>query len=188
MAELTVVEFDRQDEVQLSKLNEFCERCRILGIENNSSLKNLKIDAFNDRPFKMWVAYDVDQDKIVGTAGCHHLPEIGQEFYRILFRGCILPEYRGRGSDGLNKNHLNSFLFRHATPVQIHWAKSQGGRRFVITTNVQATGGTTSTDRLFHILEKQNVVKKLASQVTLFSTLQNIWELNETFFEEQLLK
>lgn len=184
MAELTVIEFIRDDARLIALLNEFCDRCSRLGIENNSSLKNLKIDAFNDRPFKMWVAYDRAKNKIVGTAGCHQLLELGPEYFRVLFRGCILPEYRGRGSEGLNKNHLNSFLFRYATPLQIKWAKAHGGSRFVITTNVHATGGAASTDRLFHILEKQKVVRKLKSQVALFSTLQNIWEIDETLFDD----
>jgi hypothetical protein len=174
---LRLEEYDHGDPSQRERLASFCRRCEELGISNNRSFQALKLEEFRDRPLKYWVAVDEVNGAIVGTAGCHWLPELGDDYFRILFRGCILPEYRGAGSSGLSKSHRNSFLFRYATPLQIEWARALGGRHFVITTNVEVRGGAASTDRLFHTLERQKVVRKILSEEWLFSTRQNVWEL-----------
>jgi GNAT superfamily N-acetyltransferase len=181
MYNLVITEFDLTNLPQRNQLAEFCERCARLGIENNSSLERLKIDTFKSRDLKYWLALDTVKNKVVGIAGAHRLPEMGVDCFRILFRGCILPEYRGRGVHGLSKGHRNSFLFRYVTPLQIQWARGIGGKQFVITTNVSVQGGASPTDRLFHRLERQGVVRKTAAHRMLFSTLQNVWTFQSDF-------
>ncbi|HMN69242.1 MAG TPA: hypothetical protein PKC28_11935 [Bdellovibrionales bacterium] len=176
---LAISELQPKNPAHRLALESFCQRCAELGIENNASIKNLKIEAFKDRHLKFWTTRDSRTDAIVGIAGAHELPEIGAGFYRVLFRGCILPQYRGIGAPGLNKNHFGSYLFKNVTPLQIAWARSLGGQRFVITTNCEVQRGARATDRLFHLMEKQGYVKKIKEDESLFSVRQNVWELSD---------
>lgn len=179
---LTVVELNTRDQDQVQALRKFCDQCRDLGISNNSSLEKMKIDKSYDRDYKFWAVWNKDQNEIVGISGCHVLPEISEKCFRILFRGCILPAYRGRGGDGLSKKHLNSYIFKYTAPPQIKWARENGAEMFVISTNKNTLPGMSSTDRLFHHLARQGLVKIIRQDFMLFSTLQNIWQVESEFF------
>lgn len=132
---------------------------------------------------RLWIVTDRSTGALVGTAGAHRLPEVSKTCFRLLFRGAMLPEYRSRGFRGLSKKHLNSFLFSQVAPLQLRWAQSVGGDLFVVTTNVSPAGkGLSNTNRVFEILEKQKLVECIQREVTLFSTLQNIWKVGPHSF------
>ena len=179
---LKINEFSKKSDSHMEKLELFCNRCKQIGIINNSSVDKLKIDTFANRNLKYWIVEDKKKGEIVGIAGAHEIDELGRGFYRLLFRGCMLPRYRGMGLPGLSKRHMNSFLFKNITPLQISWAKSQGAKDFVITTNIHFNAGMSKTDLLFRKLEKQRVVSLCFKDIDLFHTRQNVWKLNLDLF------
>lgn len=181
---LSIREFDLQCEDDLARLRFFCERCAELNIVNNSSFAKIKLDDFRNPSAKLWVVIDLDKNQeIIGMAGAHQLSEMGEDYYRLLFRGCILPAYRGMGAEGLSKKHLNSYIFNYLTPLQIRWAQALGGKNFVVSTNVDYHQTQTSpTDRVFKLLEKQGIVRLLHENYLLFGVIQNIWAIKPDFF------
>ena len=81
----------------IPQLEVFCKEAEKLGYENNSSLKAMKYDWCKERG-EYFCA--IKNGKIVAVAGCHRLPEVNENAWRILFRGGELPQndcFRGLG-------------------------------------------------------------------------------------------
>ena len=73
----------------IPQLEVFCKKALILGYENNSSLKAMKYDWCKEHG-EFFCA--IKDENIVAVAGCHPLPEVSENAWRILFRGCELPQ------------------------------------------------------------------------------------------------
>jgi len=164
----------------LKILKEFCNNCKLEGLKNNSSLQALKIDQLDKLKGKYWLLKD--NNKIVGISGAHFFPEIDNKTYRVQFRTAILKKYQGFGSFGIKKNLTNCLAWKLLLPLQIKWAKNKGGTRFIITTNTpqnknDQSGKMFKVDKIFHLLEKQQIVKKI-NTLEIYYTWQNIWEIN----------
>lgn len=96
----------------LPKLEIFCKHAEELGYINNASLKAMKYEWCNDFGGKYFCA--IKDDNIIAVAGCHPLPEVGENAWRILFRGCELPHtdtFKGLGRViGIVLHSANLFL------------------------------------------------------------------------------
>lgn len=180
--ELKIEELDTSNLWQMNLLSAFCKECAELGIYNNSSIHSLKIELFKSLKLKYWIVIDLKLNKICGIAGAHQVPEISSGCYRLLFRGCMLPEYRGIGNGGLSKNHLNSYLFKNLGPIQLKYARENGAHLTIVSTNVEQNGGLSKTDRIFKLLYKNNRVRLVYENYKLYNTYQNIWEVSEKTF------
>ena len=126
-----------------------------------------------------FIGYDTDRECIWNLAGVHRLPELGDNVWRVLFRGAQLPGYAlGGGKDFLRI----SYHWRYFLPLQIQYIQAgYPNAKFVVTTNVSnPTAG--SSDRLdkkiMPLLVSKGVAQLFKENVDLFYTKQNVWLIN----------
>ena len=161
----------------LKMLENFCERCRTLGFENNSSFEAMKL-----LWCKGWGEYwcAIDNDEIIAVGGCHPLPEVSPTAWRILFRGCELPnKYTFKG---LGKGDWNSITQREFIPLMIKYCPSS---EIFLTTH---RGGVHERNhKLMTLLSKQkNPYLLYHSTMILYNTEQTIWRVKvPTYFERR---
>jgi len=154
------------------KLQKFCDICKELGYENNSSFKSMKLDWILEVG-EFWCA--LKNDEIIAVSGFHPLPEIHPKAWRILFRGCEL-----KSSDtfvGLGKAHWNSIGFREFIPIFIKRCPSE---MLIITTNIDhdhSNGRSSKTHRAMKLMENQRLLINLGEKI-LYEKFQSIWQLN----------
>lgn len=156
----------------LSMLQVFCNQCADLKYENNKSLAAMKL---------LWCKElgeyfcAIKDNKIIAVAGCHPLPEVGANAWRIMFRGCELP-YTDTFK-GLGKGNWNSTTQREMIPKFIQWCPSD---QLYITTNTyheHSNGKASRNHRLMKLLAKQKILD-YACELTLYYTEQTVWRLN----------
>lgn len=156
----------------LEMLQKFCDKCTELGYQNNSSFERMKL-SWCKEVGEYWCA--IKDDRIVAVAGCHPLPEVGDNAWRIMFRGCELP-----GNDtfkGLGKGDWNSITQREFIPLMIEWIPSN---ELYITTNIDnehSNGKAARNHRLMGLLAKQGILNNCGDMM-LNSVNQTIWKLN----------
>jgi hypothetical protein len=171
------------DSAHKTDLEDFCFKCGQLGYHNNSSLTAMKLDWCIDNGGQVFLTY-LD-DTLIGLSGCHPLPQIGNDVFRLLFRGVELPEYRNLFGI-VSKTHMASLPFYYHVPLGVEWGKKFNATKFVVTTNWSNPDGITSmskSHRVFQLLEKQGLVSCLEENISLFNTEQSVWNLNlEKYF------
>tara|TARA_Y100001949_G_C15959272_1_gene318467 strand:+ start:304 stop:837 length:534 start_codon:yes stop_codon:yes gene_type:complete len=154
-----------------SKLQIFCDKCNNLGYTNNSSFKAMKLEWCKD-----WGEYycAIKNNEIIAVGGCHPLPQISKNGWRILFRGCELPKISPY--KGLNKGNWNTITWRDFIPVFI---KNCPTDELYITTNIsnEHSGKALRNHKLITLLAKQDLLNKVCDTI-LYDTEQTIWKLN----------
>lgn len=176
---LSIVEYQRFqvliktiEHEDLEMLQEFCNECKELGYQNNSSFQRMNL-LWCKSVGEYWCA--IKDDKIIAVAGCHPLPEYNDKAWRIMYRGCELP-----GNDtfkGLGKGDWNSITQREFIPLMIKWIPSD---ELYITTNIDhehSNGKAARNHRLMSLLAKQGILDN-CGDMTLNSVNQTIWKLN----------
>ena len=154
------------------KLETFCKAAKKLGYENNASLKAMKFDWCKEQG-EYFCA--IKEDNIIAVAGCHPLPEVSKDAWRILFRGCELPQTDT--FKGLGKGDWNSITQREMIPKFIEWCPSD---QLYITTNTyheHSNGKAARNHKLMGLLAKQKILDK-HSEMMLYYTEQTVWKLN----------
>ena len=153
------------------KLQILCDKCNDIGYTNNASFKAMKLEWC-----KNWGEYycAIKEDQIIAVAGCHPLPEISKNGWRILFRGCELP-----GSSpykGLNKGDWNSITQRDFIPLFINYCPSD---ELYLSTNIsnEHSGKAIRNHKLMGLLAKQGILIKICDTM-LYYTKQTVWKLN----------
>lgn len=150
----------------------FCKKAKQLKYENNSSLKAMKFDWCKEQGEYFCAIKD---NEIVAVAGCHPLPEINPNAWRILFRGCELPmqdTFRGLG-----KGDWNSITQREMIPKFIEYCPTD---ELYITTNTyheHSNGKAARNHKLMGLLARQGILDK-HSEMMLYYTEQTVWKLN----------
>lgn len=156
----------------LDMLQVFCDKCKELGYENNSSLHAMKL-LWCKTQGEYWCA--VNDKEIIAVAGCHPLPEVGPNAWRIMFRGCELP-----GNDtfkGLGKGDWNSITQREFIPLMIKHIHSNELYITTNTTHEHSNGKASRNHRLMGLLAKQGILDNCGDLV-LYYTEQTLWRLN----------
>ena len=156
----------------LPKLETFCKEAEELGYTNNSSLKAMKYEWCKEQG-EYFCA--IENDDIIAVAGCHPLPEVSEKAWRILFRGCELPQRDV--FKGLGKGDWNSITQREFIPRFIEWCPSD---ELYLTTNVyyeHSNGKAARNHRLMGLLAKQGILD-YQGRVFLYQTEQAVWKLN----------
>lgn len=155
----------------IPELEIFCEKAKELGYTNNSSLKAMKYEWCKEQG-EYFCA--IKGNDIVAVAGCHPLPEVGPNAWRVMFRGAQLPGYNK--SFGLNKYHMSAITWREILPAQIQFCDTE---ELYITTNVDydASGKMNKIHRLFRSLHKLGMVDYQGREF-LYQTEQSVWKLN----------
>ncbi len=158
------------------QLDIFCEKCKSLGYQNNQSLHAMKFDWVLENG-GIWHCVLNEKQEIVSLAGCHPLPEVNNNAWRVQFRGVQLPQDYGTG---LSKYFMSSLIWRLILPYQLEFlAKEYNNTNeiYVSTTKIDNSGLMARIHKMFFILEKLNLVEKYAD-MNLFFTDQTVWKLN----------
>lgn len=171
---LTTVPFSPE---RLSDLEKFCKSCDQTGYTNNNTISSMRLDwcLKNDGQFFLTYCDGI----IISVSGCHPLPEVGPNVYRILFRGATLKDYQNLFGV-LSKTHMTSIPFYEHIPLALEWAKDKA-LTFVITTNWANPDGIESMSRshsVLGLLARQGIVDCLIEKMKLFYTDQTVWKLN----------
>lgn len=160
-------------------LDKFCIACAALGLENNKDSKAIKLDKMTMPYGQYFIGWDNDRDCIWNLAGVHHLPEFGNNVWRVLFRGAQLPGY----ALGTSRDFFSaSYHWRYFLPLQIMFIQAgYPDADFVVTTNIKNSGAGKS-DRLdkvvMPLLVEQGLAELIDSDYELFNTRQNVWRIN----------
>ena len=183
--------FRRLEKDDLAELMLFCTRCETEELKNNSSLDALKISEIQPPYGQYWIVLEPEKKQIVGISGCHQLREVSPQAYRILYRSCMLPSYRVFESKNLFKSvATNEPIFKNLAPLQVQWAKEQGGQDFFISTNVEIDEPwkekMVQTNRVLALLARQKIVSLYKENVEIYHCQQNLWRLNESYFMQVL--
>ena len=156
----------------IPELEIFCDKAKELGYTNNSSLKAMKYEWCKEQGEYFCAIRD---DDIIAVAGCHPLPEVGPNAWRIMFRGCELPQTDT--FKGLGKGDWNSITQREMIPRFIEWCPSD---ELYITTNTDhehSNGKASRNHRLMGLLARQGILH-YEGRMILYQTEQALWKLN----------
>jgi hypothetical protein len=177
---LTTVLFSDE---HIDDLDFFCSSCDLHGYKNNNSFDAMRLDWCLEKGGQFFLTYHAGI--IISVSGCHPLPEIGPNTYRILFRGATLKNYQNLLGI-LSKTHMTSIPFYEHIPLALDWAKDKASN-FVITTNWSNPNGIESMSRshsVLGLLARQGIVDCMVEKVNLFYTDQTVWKLNvEKYFD-----
>ena len=166
-----------------SALKRFCDKCNELGYKNNDSLKAMKYEWLLEQGgvwhCVTWGGLEEGYGDMLSLAGCHPLPEVDDNAWRVMFRGVQLPKNYGYG---MSKYHMNALTWRHKLPKQLEFI---GDKDAYITTNISndASGKMNKIHRLFKNLNKLGMVEH-HSDMELYNTEQSIWKLNKEKYKE----
>jgi hypothetical protein len=164
------------DETDEAKLKEYCESCQKDGVQNNSSISNMKVNRWGTD--KWWVVYNLEKDIIVSASGAHPFEEYAPGHWRVMFRLATIKEFRGKAGP-FSKDQRNCFGWGHILPFQIEYCKQMGAKNIVFTTNCDENGDSNSMkqDRICSLVfERLNMAKKIDQKI-IFNTNQNIWKV-----------
>lgn len=164
------------------KLEIFCQTCKSLGYINNSSFKEMRLE-WCRTVGEFWCA--IAEDRIIAVAGFHPLPEVSEQAWRILYRGCELP--RTDNFKGLGKAQWNSITFREFVPIFIDRLSEKD---LYVTTNIDkdhSNGRAPRNHRTMMLMSKQNILED-CGEINLFNTRQTLWKLNKTEYLDRRKK
>lgn len=144
-------------------------------MKNNESVEAMKIGRWgNELWWCTWV-----NDQIISISGCHSYDEYETNCWRLMVRTATLKEYRGR-APGNFRQIKNDFNWGFILPKQVEYARAQGANKLIFTTNSNSVGDPNSirtNKTVAKVLEPQGLVKLLATDVDIFYTKQNVWEI-----------
>lgn len=161
----------------LPALEQFCNKCKELGLDNNKDFQSIKLDKMSMPYGQFFVA--VEDDTIFSLAGVHRLDEFGPHAWRCLFRGAQLPGYTPAWSmDIFNSGiHFSYFLYSQIKFIQ----QVDPNAEFFISTNVDnpSAGSSSRLDKIMMPrLAKKGYWSLYKSNYNLYSTNQNIWKVD----------
>ena len=160
------------------QLLEFCNKCHILGYANNSSFNAMRLEWCQN-----WGEFfcAIENNEIVSVAGCHPLPEVDPNAWRIFFRRCELPKrsphkglYKGPGQKG--KDFMKVFL-DYCPTTDLY-----------ITTNMEVCIDHIVDDNYKDIVRYNKLMELVAKhkdryvekvgEMMLYNTKQAVWKIN----------
>lgn len=161
-------------DIHKNALEQFCNSCKEQGYRNNESFTAMKLEWCLEQGGQFFLTYI--NDTIVSVSGCHPLPEVGNNAYRILFRGAALKEYQNYPRV-LSKHLMTGIPFYTHIPLANEWCNSS---QLVITTNWNNSGITSmnKSHNVLGLLARQGIVNCLIKKMNLFYTEQTVWQLN----------
>ena len=185
MVKLGKITFRQLVDTDLEMLQTFCNKCKNLGYDNNSSFESIKLDKMKMPYGQYFVGVDTEKNTIFNLAGVHHLPEVSPTAWRCLFRGAQLPGYNM--SKGLTKNiFLTGYQLSYILPLQMNFIRKQYPEcTFYMSSNTPKdakdnSGKSMRMDTLMHnTLYKEGVLRLWKENFELFYTSQTVWKVNE---------
>lgn len=156
------------DTVNQHSLDVFFDECKKLGYVNNISHESIKSDFVRDRKGDIW--FLLKDDTVISMAGCHQLPEVYSNSYRILFRGANLTHLDPW--QGISRTHFNSACYRELIPYQLRHISEQG---YDITETYVTVNKDSRNHKSMELLENKGILYN-SKTVHLFYTDQTIWK------------
>lgn len=155
----------------------FISDCNVYGLVNNN-FDFLLNSQNSSEEMSFWILKDSLSKKIVGMSGCQKFDFYEPNTVRVLFNSFVFPDYRGRGSFGLNPHGMNSIPFNQILPYQIQWGLSRGYNKFVISINTttEKNNDYKKINQLINILQKKKLISFIDTRI-IDGDLQNIYQL-----------
>lgn len=144
-------------------------------MKNNESIESMKIGRWGNEAW--WCTWH--NNKIISISGCHNYDEYEKNCWRLMVRTATLKEFRGR-APGNFRQIKNDFNWGFILPEQVKYAKSKGAEKLIFTTNSNSVGDPNSVrtnKTVTRALEPQGLVKLLDTDVDIFYTKQNVWQI-----------
>lgn len=172
-------------------LEAFCQQCAAEGLVNNSNLKRMKLENTLDNDGMFWLVYYGNEKTPGSVCGIERFrPPEGlwpeeelNHTFRVGFRQATLQKFRGRHKQGLLGGIQENVALKHIFPLSFVWGLSRGARRFVATTN-SGKSRTHDISKMYQMdtvmktyFQRKGYVSLLRSDVEIFGTLQNLWEV-----------
>jgi len=107
-------------------LKEYCNECEKLGYLNNSSIRRLNIDIFNNSLFLI----GLENDKIVLFNGAHDLNITGTDYFRVGYRAATTIKTKA-----LFNNHNKTPVTCGVALLMMQLSSKYDAKRFIFTTN-----------------------------------------------------
>lgn len=181
METLGKITFKQLEPSDHNMLQEFLDTCRVLGYENNTSFKSIKLDTMT-MPYGQFFIGVLD-NKIVTFAGVHIMED---HRYRCMFRGAALPGYT-TGLTGLRSSLQVIYLLN----MQIDLILSIDPlAEFFVTTNVEQNVGKSSKMNTLW-LPRMHLLGIMTLENDSFyynHVLQRLWRINVSKYKEWRLK
>lgn len=177
------LEFRLLQESDYPALEIFCNKCKDLGLVNNSSFQAIKLDKMKMPYGQYFIGYDYRTQEIWNLAGVHQLPEISPNAWRCLFRGAQLPGYAMQSM--LSKNMLKtSYQMTFVLHWQIEFIKMRypNAEFYTSTNNLKNENVPVKSQvldqRVNPLLQKQGIFEKIYDDFLLYNTSQSIWRVH----------
>lgn len=174
--------FKEFEDSDIDRLAEFCNVCKDLNYVNNSSFEAIKLSQMSMPYGKFFIGIDTESNMIFNLAGIHKITELGENAYRALFRGAVLPGYvTGRG---LLKG---SWQFIVTLNQQIDFIQSiNPNAEFYLTSNKKQDNGKSSKiDRFFNPRAEQAGIMNLVDDNFYYmNTEQRLWKIDVNKYKE----
>lgn len=157
-------------------LEKFCDECRELGYNNNSSLTAMKFNGMYDLGEIATFFGVVVNGEVAAIAGSHSL---GSEELRCGFRGSALPRFQGI-IKGLSKTYMTNLTWAPLMTESILDGLERGYKNFFITTSHtahDASGKMHRTHRAMQLLSKQGILDFFKIE-TYYNVPQTVWKFN----------
>lgn len=139
------MKIDTYQDQYSTQLEEFFKNC---GIKNNSSWKS--IGTHKRGIHQIFLVFD--GKTIVGMCFAHDFSQYYPDSYRIFTRTATLPHYRGWNSPKKKGMAAAAGCLAYTCELQYDWAKKNGAKNILFTTNEQ--GGMTTSQKLGRFLHK----------------------------------
>lgn len=158
-------------------LKEYCNECEKLGYLNNSSIRRLNLDIFNNSLFLI----GLENNKIVLFNGAHDVNINGIDYFRVGYRGATIAKNQRVYRNVLMYNgSAANFILMELLE------KKYNAKNFIMTTNSKkySKDNPGKGHKADTILHKTPGHKLLFKNVKVNHIVQNIWELDkDTYFK-----
>lgn len=173
--------FKELEDSDLELLSVFCNSCKQLRYDNNSSFEAMKLSQMSLPYGQFFIGIDKETNTIFNVAGVHKIPEINEHAYRVLFRGAVLPGYvTGKG---LLKS---SWQFTVTLNQQIDFIQSiDPSAEFYLTSNKKQDNGKSSKiDQFFNPrAERAGIMNLVNDNFYYMHTEQRLWQINVSAYK-----
>tara|TARA_B100000287_G_scaffold176412_1_gene166376 strand:+ start:637 stop:1176 length:540 start_codon:yes stop_codon:yes gene_type:complete len=163
------------------KLQIFCDKCKKLNYINNVSFKSMKLEWC-----KNWGEFFciIHEKEIISVAGCHPLPEVSSNAWRIFFRSCDIPKtviHKGlhKGTNHKARLYINKFI-EYCPTNELYVTSNIDNKKYkeIVRNN-----------KTLHLISKQkNPILENVGEIKLYDTNQTIWKLNIDIFQKKYEK
>ena len=153
----------------IKQLQFFCHECKILNIDNNSSIENLKLNIVEY--FCLF-----DDDRIIGISGFSNKTEacLQEGDWQLHYRLVVFPEYNNYYKPISKLQGSCSLAYRLLQTECLKEIKKRGGNRFLYTTNDNASRAM----KKHSLVGQKKGLNFYVDERRLYGVYQTIWQID----------